>query len=167
MAAAKGAVLALLSASYLRRDHVAVVAFEGERATVLLPPTPSVDRAREALRILPIGGATPFAHGLLVAWNLIRAARLRDPGLSPLLVVLSDGEANVPLGRCRSLEEELCVLGARIREDRVSAVLVDTTPGYVRSRAMKRLAAAMGAPCHHLCKPGASGLLEVLRPMFR
>lgn len=51
----------------------------------------SLDRLR--------GGATPFADGLLKAWQLIRAARAKSPGLRPVLVIISDGQANVPIIR--------------------------------------------------------------------
>ncbi|MTV56533.1 VWA domain-containing protein, partial [Pseudoduganella buxea] len=59
MEALKGAVLDLLTDAYQRRDEVAVVAFRGEGAELLLAPTRSVERAEAALRELPTGGRTP------------------------------------------------------------------------------------------------------------
>ncbi|MDX6223264.1 MAG: magnesium chelatase subunit, partial [Frankiales bacterium] len=45
MSAVKGAVLSLLTDAYQRRDKVGLVVFRGHEATVVLPPTSSVDAA--------------------------------------------------------------------------------------------------------------------------
>ncbi len=61
---AKGAVELLLADCYVRRDHVALIAFRGRDATLLLPPTRSLTRAKRCLSGLPGGGATPLAAGI-------------------------------------------------------------------------------------------------------
>jgi magnesium chelatase subunit D len=64
LAEAKGAVEILLAQSYARRDEVAVIAFRGAGAEVLLEPTRALARARRGLAALPGGGATPLAAAL-------------------------------------------------------------------------------------------------------
>ncbi len=95
LAEAKGAVELLLQQSYARRDSVCIVAFRGAQAQLLLPATRSLVRAKRAMTGLPGGGGTPLALALKLAHE--QAAQLQRQGVTPILVVLSDGRANVTL----------------------------------------------------------------------
>ena len=70
LAEAKGAVELLLADCYVRRDQVALIAFRGHGATLLLPPTGSLLRAKRSLAGLPGGGPTPLAAGIEAAMAL-------------------------------------------------------------------------------------------------
>lgn len=129
LAEAKGAVEQLLAECYVRRDRVAVVAFRGAGAEIVLPPTRSLVRAKRGLAGLPGGGGTPIASGLDAA-ALIAEGVLRRGG-TPTLVVLTDGRANV--GRDGTHGRELAQRDAttaarRLRARGVAAVLIDTSP---------------------------------------
>ncbi|WP_027444115.1 magnesium chelatase subunit D [Erythrobacter cryptus] len=93
LADAKGAVELLLAQAYVTRSQVALVAFRGTGAEVLLPPTRSLTRARRLLAALPGGGGTPLAQGLAAARELAEAVTAR--GHSAALVILTDGRANI------------------------------------------------------------------------
>ena len=95
LAEAKGAVEILLQQSYARRDSVCVIAFRGAQAQTLLPATRSLVRAKKALAGLPGGGGTPIALALKHASE--QAQALQRQGITPLLVMLSDGKANVTI----------------------------------------------------------------------
>jgi magnesium chelatase subunit D len=95
LAEAKGAVELLLQQSYARRDSVCIVAFKGAQAQLLLPATRSLVRAKRAMTALPGGGGTPLALALKMACE--QATQLQRQGVTPILVVLSDGRANVNL----------------------------------------------------------------------
>jgi magnesium chelatase subunit D len=95
LAEAKGAVELLLQQSYARRDSVCIVAFRGAQAQLLLPMTRSLVRAKRAMTGLPGGGGTPLALALKMAHE--QAVQLHRQGVTPILVVLSDGRANVTL----------------------------------------------------------------------
>ena len=95
LAEAKGAVELLLQQSYARRDSVCIVAFRGASAQLLLPMTRSLVRAKRAMTGLPGGGGTPLALALKMAYE--QAAQLHRQGVTPILVMLSDGRANVTL----------------------------------------------------------------------
>jgi magnesium chelatase subunit D len=142
----KGTVLALLRDAYERRDEVGVIAFRGTQAELLLSPTRSVDMAERQLRELPTGGRTPLAHALQVASGLLN----QNSGSScpqPLLIVLSDGKANVPLdGVGDAWEQALQYAQAFARKD-VPALVLDTEVGFVRMGRARDLAAAFNAPC--------------------
>jgi magnesium chelatase subunit D len=131
--------LSLLADSYQRRDRVAVVTFRGRGATVVVPPTRSVQVATRRLHDLPVGGQTPLAAGLDAARELIRRERWRDPDRRPLLVVVTDGRATGgadPLGQARRAAG--CLAG-------VSSVVVDAEDGPVRLGLAGRVAAGLGA----------------------
>ncbi len=129
LAEAKGAVELLLADCYVRRDQVAVLAFRGRGAELLLPPTRSLVRAKRALAGLPGGGGTPLAAALDAALALADLARRR--GESPLVVLLTDGRANVALdgtgGRVRA-EADALLAASRLRAAGVPALLIDTSP---------------------------------------
>ncbi|MER5365148.1 putative cobaltochelatase [Streptomyces sp. NPDC002722] len=128
MAAVKGAVLSLLLDAYQRRDKVGLITFRGRDAEVALPPTSSVDAAAARLELLPTGGRTPLAAGLLKAHEVLRVERLRDPSRRPLLVVVTDGRATGgpdPVA--------LASRAARLHEAQgVASVVVDCESGPVR-----------------------------------
>ncbi|NCP13372.1 MAG: magnesium chelatase subunit D [Sphingomonadales bacterium] len=93
LAEAKGAVELMLGQAYVTRSEVALVAFRGTTAELILPPTRSLTRARRTLAELPGGGGTPLALGLNVAREVAEAVIAR--GRSAALVILTDGRANI------------------------------------------------------------------------
>lgn len=93
LAEAKGAVELMLGQAYVTRSEVALVAFRGTTAEMLLPPTRSLTRARRTLAELPGGGGTPLALGLNAAREVAEAVIAK--GRSAALVILTDGRANI------------------------------------------------------------------------
>lgn len=144
MIAARGAVIGLLTGAYQRRDQVALIAFRGERAELLLPPTGSIALARERLRHLVIGGATPFSDGLQRAQRLIESSQRRDSVLVPKLVIVSDGEANVPLIAGADVLDELWQTVTALTGMEIRAVIVDTSSAVGGSNTLQRLAELLG-----------------------
>jgi magnesium chelatase subunit D len=129
LAQAKGAVELLLAQSYARRDSVCVIGFRGARAECLLPPTRSLVRAKRALAGLPGGGGTPLAGALQLA--LEQARQLGREGQTPLLVVLSDGRANVTLqglGGRQQAQTEAQAMAQRWAHSGHAALWIDTAP---------------------------------------
>jgi magnesium chelatase subunit D len=128
LAEAKGAVETLLAECYVRRDEVAVLAFRGQRAELLLPPTRSLVRAKRSLAGLPGGGGTPLAAGLDAA--AVLAARIARDGATPVLVLLTDGRANIARdgapGRERAGADALAAARA-LRALGLPALVVDTS----------------------------------------
>ena len=162
LAEAKGAVELLLADCYVRRDRVAVLAFRGRGADLLLPPTRSLVRAKRSLAGLPGGGGTPLAAGIEAALALADTVRRR--GETPVLVLLTDGRANIArdasAGRARA-DEDAVFAARQTRAARVSALLVDTSPQP--QPAARRLAAEMGATYLALPHAGATALSEAVR----
>ncbi|KQP42900.1 magnesium chelatase ATPase subunit D [Methylobacterium sp. Leaf104] len=144
LAEAKGAVELLLAEAYVRRDRVALVAFRGSGAEVVLAPTRALARARRGLSALPGGGGTPLAAGLDAAVDLARA--VRRGGGTPVVVVLTDGRANIARsgapGRAAAGAEALNAAGL-LRAADIRSILIDTAARP--QEAARRLAEAMGA----------------------
>jgi len=129
LAEAKGAVELLLADCYIRRDQVALIAFRGSAAEMLLPPTRSLARAKRGLAGLPGGGGTPLAAGLDAAFMLSDSVRRK--GQTPTVIVLTDGRANIARdgGQGRPRAEDDAMSAARqLRGAGIAVVLVDTSP---------------------------------------
>lgn len=149
VAEVKGAVLALLRDAYQRRDTVALVTFRGDAASVVLPPTSSVDVAAARLDAVATGGRTPVAEGLLAAADLLRVERLRSPQRRPLLVVVTDGRATAG----RDAPTRALAAADLLARTGVRGVVVDCETGPVRLGLARRLAAALHAehlPLEHV-----------------
>jgi magnesium chelatase subunit D len=152
MIATKGAILSLLRDAYVRRDKVALVAFSGRNARIVLRPTSSVDLAERRLERLSVGGTTPLTHGLITALKLVKTERLRDPGVYPLLVLISDGRGNISLLGEEPLVEAQRAAG-QIRSEGIRAMVIDSTRDH-RQRGREgvgRVASLYGAYAFNVC----------------
>jgi magnesium chelatase subunit D len=162
LAEAKGAVELLLADCYVRRDRVALIAFRGAGAELLLPPTRSLVRAKRGLAQLPGGGGTPLAAAIDSSLTIAEAARRR--GETPLVVFLTDGRANVGRdgvgGRSRAREDALQAARS-LRVAGFSTLVIDTSP---RARPDAReLAEAMAARYLPLPQADAAALSRAVR----
>lgn len=173
MREAKGAAIRLLQDAYVHRDQVALIAFRGRRAQVLLQPSQSVERAKRELDVLPTGGGTPLASALLTAWQLAQQARGR--GITQAtLVLMTDGRANVSLGSRESevgggtpvdkaeLQREIQQLAALLRADGIHAIVIDTQANYLSRGEAPKLAEWLGGRYVYLPNARAEQITKVL-----
>ncbi|MEL6872968.1 MAG: VWA domain-containing protein, partial [Pseudomonadota bacterium] len=160
LAEAKGAIEIMLADSYARRDHVALVSVRGKHAELLVPPTRSQTRARRCLSGLPGGGGTPIASGLALAGDIASAARRK--GQQPLVIVLTDGQANIARdgtpGR-KQAQVDAADAARMLQADGLAALLIDTSP-RPQPRA-QTLAAALGGRYIALPRSDAAGVANV------
>lgn len=148
---AKGAMLRLLREAYLHRDKVALISFRGHEANVLLPPSRSVARARRVVDALPVGGGTPVAAGLQAALELARRAR-RSETRQSLMVLLTDGRANVPNGH-EAVWDELGRICQAVQSEGMTSVVIDTRHRHAVSGEAERLAQLLGGRYVQLPRP--------------
>jgi magnesium chelatase subunit D len=172
MVAVKGAVLSLLLDAYQRRDRVGLIAFRGTKAELLLPPTNSVELAQTHLAEMPTGGRTPLSRGLHLALQVIEAEKMKDREVLPLVVLLSDGRANVALaqvdgpaavGEGSPITAEAREVASLFKENRITSVVIDTEDGFIKMGLARLIAEAMGARCLRLEDLRAEGLAQAVR----
>jgi magnesium chelatase subunit D len=152
MSQAKGALTRLLQQAYVHRDKVALISFRGKTAELMLPPSQSVERAKHALDLLPAGGSTPMAAGLVTALDLARRARRTGIG-QIMLLLFTDGRANTGLhtdeiadtaARRRAIQDELAQVGAALQYEGITSVVVDTQSSFTSDGAGQALANLLG-----------------------
>jgi magnesium chelatase subunit D len=127
----KRVLLALLQNAYEKRDRVAMLVFRFAQGRVVLPPTRNFARARRSIEELYIGGCTPLATGLLEGLRLAETERLRDPTTRPILIVLTDGLANIDLSgnmRHDTPRRDALNIALEIALRQIPSVMIDTNP---------------------------------------
>lgn len=114
--------------SYQKRDNIGLVAFRNHRAHSLVPlcPRSHFKKVSECISDLPSGGGTPLAAGLMEAMRLLFYAPKRYSGFVPVIILISDGRANVPTGNRIDIETEIRMTCQKIRNIGIYLVFVDT-----------------------------------------
>jgi magnesium chelatase subunit D len=135
---AKQAASGLLTSSYQRRDEVALMVFRGEGTDLILPFTRDVRRVEDALREVPTGGRTPLARALLDAAQLLQT---REPSL---LVLLTDGRANVSVGEGDPWAEAQAACATLVSAC-AGALVIDCESGPIALGRARVLATALNA----------------------
>jgi magnesium chelatase subunit D len=163
LAEAKGAVELLLAQAYVKRAEVALVAFRGETAEISLPPTRSLARAKRQLAALAGGGGTPMAAGIDLARRVAEAERSR--GRTPLVVMLTDGRANVGATPTLTPQEAALASARALGSSGIASVFIDCS---ARPRPEGgALAAAMAARYVALPRLDASAVVAAVNAAAR
>lgn len=153
MESAKGAIFSLLKDAYRHRDRVGMVLFSGKGADLVLPLSPSAERAARCLSDLPTGGRTPLSAGLTKAAMVLLNEKRKCPEMVPFLFLISDGRANV--GVKGNIREELEAIAGYIKDSGIRTVVIDTenntgTGIRIRLGFCKTIAEIAGGHYYHL-----------------
>ena len=160
MSATKGAVLSLLLDAYQRRDRVGMVVFRKNSAELVLPPTNSVELAQKHLTNLPTGGRTPLAHGLKLGLDAVVSSIRTDD--IPLLVLVSDGRANVNLYGGDPVEEAKNI-ACKIASKGIQSITIDTEQGFLNFGLVKQISETMGSKYLRLEELRAAPIASAVR----
>lgn len=162
MAATKGAILSLLTDAYQRRDRVGLIVFQKDRATLVLPPTNSVQLAQRALTDIPVGGKTPLAAGLFLAHQVIQQQSMVYPDVEPLMIMLTDGAGNVSMGDMPP-QDEAHRLAEKIALDEIRSIVINMEHAAFDQGLAQELANHLDAPCYTLHELKAETLYQAVR----
>ena len=162
MSATKGAILSLLTDAYQRRDRVGLVVFQKNRATLILPPTNSIQLAKSALSDIPVGGKTPLSAGLFLAHQVVQRERILHPDVNPLVILLTDGAGNVSMSDLPP-QEEASRLAEQIAQDEIRSVVINMEHAAFDQGLAQNLATHLEAPCYTLSELKAETLYQKVR----
>ncbi len=166
MAATKGAIMSLLTDAYQRRDRVGLVVFQKNTATLVLPPTSSVDLAQKALSEIPVGGKTPLTAGLALSLHVIKREKNLHPDVMPLMIILTDGAGNVSMGSLPP-QIEAHKVANQIRDQRIRSVVINMEHIAFDQGLARKLAENLDANCLSLKELHAEALYEAVKAELR
>jgi Mg-chelatase subunit ChlI/Mg-chelatase subunit ChlD len=131
------AISTLHQNAFRRRDRVGLVVFKGNDAYVLQEPTSNVELVVKKLWAARVSDFTPVAKGMLKAYRVLRREKQRNKDSILMLIILSDGIANVPLkhplskrGRKRFLSEpqaDAIDVARLLARDKVRNIVINTS----------------------------------------
>lgn len=171
--AVKEALLKLHGEAYRCRDRVGIVALKDTGAIVVQHPIANLRVVANKLVNMHVSGYTPLASGMMKAWEVLREAKRRDPSTVPVMVMITDGSANVPLERhpitgeprqiielniiTREYEDEAVrdamVVARMIKREGINTIVINTNPNmYGRETygfAVTRKIASVTNGTHH------------------
>ncbi len=148
--AVKKAILKLHGDAYRYRDRVGIVTLKDTGAIVAQHPVTNLRVVANRLLGLKISGYTPLATGMLKAWKVLNESRRRSPSTIPVMIIITDGSANVPLvrsletGEVRSIEEpriivreyedlavhDVLSVSKMIRKEGIHTMVINTNPHF-------------------------------------
>jgi len=120
-------VRSVLQAAYERRDQVSVVTASGNKATLLVNFTTDVEYASMRLRAIRFGGLTPLASGIVTGYECLSKKVGDRGGAIPILIIMTDGTANVPLYPGGNIRRELDRLFLHLAKSKVLIFIIDTS----------------------------------------
>jgi magnesium chelatase subunit D len=167
----KRILLAFMQNAYEKRDHVAMLVFRFAQGRVVLSPTRNFTKARRSIEELYIGGCTPLATGLLEGLRLVETESLRDKTTRPILIVLTDGLANIDLSgnmRHDTPHRDALNIAHEIASRKIPVVMIDTNPyptvtneaGEKVTSPARELAQALAADYYQYCLAHETNLLK-------
>ncbi|MBW7459827.1 magnesium chelatase, partial [Paenibacillus sepulcri] len=115
-------------------------------------------------------GRTPLALGLMKGIELLRQALKRDPEIVPVMVVITDGKANVGLQQGASIQDILAEsrqVGGGVPAAGIHSLVLDTEQGFVKLHQARELASAMQAQYVQLEQLEGSHITAAIRDSLR
>ncbi|MBU0764706.1 MAG: VWA domain-containing protein [Bacteroidetes bacterium] len=162
MAETKTAIFSLLVDAYQKRDKVGMLVFKQNNAELILSPTSSVELARKQLETIPTGGKTPLSKGLLTGYECMLKEMNKYKSIKPVIVLISDGKANVSIASGAKPFEEAKHIAEQIRRSGIKTIVIDTETGFLRLGKLQELSRVLDAKYFRLEELKAETIVNTL-----
>jgi len=150
----KRVILSLHDDAYQNRDKVGLIVFQGYDAIVLQYPTVNLPAVVDKLSFVQSDSWTPLASGLQKGLEVLKTEVKRNKDIVPVLVVLTDGGANVPMSQnappafhnsqyYNQLEQEIEEISGKLREEQIFTVVLWPENAKMRGPRHQRIAEAI------------------------
>ena len=146
--AVRDALLRLHGEAYRFRDKVGIVALKDKGAVVIQHPINNLRVVANKILKLRVSGFTPLAAGMLKALEVLKEAKRRDQSTVPIMVLITDGSANVPLkksletGEVRQIDDvriavreyediavkDVFAVAKLVKREGVHTIIINTNP---------------------------------------
>jgi Mg-chelatase subunit ChlI len=137
----KDALGELMLDAYQKRDRISLVSAFGRSAEVVLPFTSSIEKGQQYIEKLEFGGTTPLAAGMRQGLDNLRSKLRIEKDTNPLLIVVTDGSANMPIVPGQDIEDEIRDTCAAIERSHIPTLIIDVSKtGSELAREMADLA---------------------------
>ncbi|MHA1378735.1 MAG: VWA domain-containing protein [Candidatus Helarchaeota archaeon] len=147
----KDVVMNLHEDAYKHRDRVGLVTFQGYDAVIIQQPTVNLDLVVNRLSYVQSDSWTPLASGLKVGSEVLKHEKQRSNEIIPVLVVLTDGGANVPISSIppppfhnfqyyQMLEEEIQQISVMLKKEMIHTIVLWPENASMRGPRHKRIA---------------------------
>ncbi|MHA1144634.1 MAG: VWA domain-containing protein [Candidatus Helarchaeota archaeon] len=147
----KDVILNLHESAYKHRDRVGLVTFQGYDAIILQQPTVNLNLVLDRLSFVQSDSWTPLASGLIKGMEILKQEQNRNPDIIPVLVVLTDGGANVPISSIppppfhnfqyyKMLEDEIMQIAIELKNNDIYTVVLWPENAGMRGPRHKRIA---------------------------
>jgi Mg-chelatase subunit ChlD len=150
----KQVILSLHDDAYQNRDKVGLIVFQGYESIVLQYPTVNLPAVVEKLSCIQSDSWTPLASGLQKGLEVLKTEVKRNRDIIPVLVVLTDGGANVPISQnappafhnsqyYSQLEQEIEEVSDQLREGGIYTIVLWPENAKMRGPRHRRIAEAI------------------------
>jgi len=90
-------IKSLHTEGYKKKDKMAILIFRGRKSYILQRPTSNISRIIPKLASIEGSSYTPLASALIKTENLIKAEKMKNKDIIPVVIICSDLGANVSL----------------------------------------------------------------------
>jgi len=123
----KDALGELMLDAYQKRDRISLVSCFGRSAEVVLPFTSSIEKGQQYIEKLEFGGTTPLAAGLRQGLDNLRAKLRIEKDTNPLMILVTDGTANMPIVPGEDIETEIRKTCDSIHRAHIPTLVIDVS----------------------------------------